>query len=470
MINEAIAPENKIFVNRTLNLNHIKLIGFDMDYTLVTYNVPEFEKQAYQIVKDKLVDDYDFPEEIRKFEFDPDFIIRGLVIDTYNGNILKVNRYGFVRAASHGTRFFSFSDMKKHFGPNSIDLTDNRYYTAHTLFSLAEGYLYAQLVDYYDDKNIKIDYQYLFNQVRKCLNDAHQEDKLKGEVVKNPQRFLIKDKRIASALLKFKKFGKKIALITNSDYDYSRQVMEYCFGDFLSYPWQDLFDLIIVAANKPNYFLGQQKYLRVDRETGLLSNFFGSIEFNGIYQGGNAAILEKHLKITPSEILYLGDHIMGDVVTLKETIGWRTGLVVQELADEVPALKKCFSMHTKIKETMELKEELENESLALKEKYFDRNSKYTAADKQRWEELKQAISEIDEKLTELIVGCQKYFNKYWGEVMRTGNEPSRFATLVERYACVYMSSIANLDYYSPFKYYRSQRRIMAHDPLKSEHG
>ena len=48
--------------------------------------------------------------------------------------------------------------------------------------------------------------------------------------------------------------------------------------------------------------------------------------------------------------------------------------------------------------------------------------------------------------------------------MRAGNEISRFATLVERYACIYMSGIANLYYYSPFKYYRSQRRYLAHDP------
>ncbi|EKD83632.1 MAG: 5'-nucleotidase, partial [uncultured bacterium] len=51
-----------------------------------------------------------------------------------------------------------------------------------------------------------------------------------------------------------------------------------------------------------------------------------------------------------------------------------------------------------------------------------------------------------------------------GEVMRAGNEISRFATLVERYACIYMSGIANLYYYSPFKYYRSKRRLLAHDP------
>lgn len=80
------------------------------------------------------------------------------------------------------------------------------------------------------------------------------------------------------------------------------------------------------------------------------------------------------------------------------------------------------------------------------------------------EEVKVKIFKIDEEIRELIFESQKGFNKYWGEVMRAGNEVSRFSLLVERYACIYMSAIANLYYYSPFKYYRSQRRLMAHDP------
>ena len=65
MKSNKIASENKIFVNRTLNLNSIKLIGFDMDYTLATYNVPAFEEKAYQLVQDKLIKEYGYPEEIR---------------------------------------------------------------------------------------------------------------------------------------------------------------------------------------------------------------------------------------------------------------------------------------------------------------------------------------------------------------------------------------------------------------------
>ncbi|HPT46316.1 MAG TPA: HAD-IG family 5'-nucleotidase [Candidatus Rifleibacterium sp.] len=464
MKEKEIPCKNKIFVNRTLNMNTIKLIGFDMDYTLVTYNVPAFEAKAYEILKEKLIRDYKYPEDIKSFEFNKDFIIRGLVIDTENGDFLKVNRYGFVRVAAHGSRFYSFEEQKEKFGPNSIDLLDARYYIVHTLFSQAEGCMYAQLVDYYDSNNHKISYRKLFTEVRKCLNDAHQEEELKGDVVSNPAKYLIQDQHIVDALLKFKKFGKKLALITNSDYEYSRKVMEYCFGPYLKTPWQKLFDLVIVSANKPDYFTTRNRYLRVNPETGTLSNFYGPIEWNGLYQGGNAAILEKNLNLSPSEILYLSDHILGDVVTLKETIGWRTGLVVQELAEEVPILEETMRIHQQIAEKMAEKESLEDIALEHREKMYLKEHDRSEASRRKYEDVKDRLIKLDDEIRDLIIASQKGFNQYWGEVMRAGNEISRFATLVERYACIYMSGIANLDYYSPFKYYRSQRRFLAHDP------
>ena len=463
MTEKSVSSDCKIFVNRTLNMNSIKMIGFDMDYTLVTYNVPAFEAKAYEILKEKLIREYKYPVVIRDFVFQNDFIIRGLVIDTETGDFLKVNRYGFVRIASHGTRFYGFEEQKEKYGPNGIDMSDSRYYIVHTLFSQAEGCMYAQLVDYYDSISQKVNYRQLFLEVRKCLNDAHQEEELKGDVAKHPEKYLIKDQRIVDALIKFKKFGKKLALITNSDYEYSRKAMEYCFNPYLKMPWQKLFDLVIVASNKPEYFTARNRYQKVDPETGLLSNFYGQIEWGGLYQGGNASILEKHLDLKPSEILYLGDHILGDVVTLKETIGWRTGLVVQELAEEVPILEKTQLLHQKISDLMAEKERLEDQSLELREKMWLKAGDQDSARK-KWEEIKAKLIKVDDEVRDLIFATQEGFNRHWGEVMRAGNEISRFATLVERYACIYMSGIANLYYYSPFKYYRSKRRLLAHDP------
>lgn len=512
----------RVFVNRTLNLNSIKMIGFDMDYTVATYNVPALEGKAFELVVERLIKVKGYPEEIRQLTFDPEFVIRGLVIDQERGNFLKVNRYGYVKRATHGTRPLTIDEQKKIYDTRGIDLTDPRFYIIHTLFSLAEGCLYARLVDWYDTVQKPANLATLFKDIRTLVDEIHQDGSLKGFVIREPHKYLIQDRKTVEALKKFRHYGKKLALITNSDYEYSQAVMHYCFDPFLpKSSWQNLFHIIVVASNKPGFFLHSQKFLRVDPKTGLLSNFHGPLELGGIYQGGNARTFERDLGLQPSEILYLGDHILGDVITLKKTTGWRTGLVVQELASEVPALEANRELQARINALMAEKDQLENASYAIKEELWDRTDRtrrpssaeparppdarprgtgplrksgasqthdhpaanspdlhLPAADlkmlstsdlEARRDLIRERIAGLDEQLTALIDQEQQKYNRYWGEVMRAGNEESRFATIVERYACIYMASIGNLAGYSPFKYFRPPRRYLAHDPLPFAH-
>ena len=102
----------KVFVNRILNMRKIKLIGLDMDHTLIRYNSEKFEALVYELVKEKLVEIKHYPQQIKKFQFNYNDAIRGLVIDTKNGNILKLSRYGAIRQSYHGTKAISFSDQQ----------------------------------------------------------------------------------------------------------------------------------------------------------------------------------------------------------------------------------------------------------------------------------------------------------------------------------------------------------------------
>ena len=410
---QPIPASNRIFVNRTLNFNQIKLLGFDMDYTVVTYNVPAFENAAYKIVRDKLVKIHHLPREILRLEFDSNFIIRGLVIDIEKGDLLKVNRYGYVKKASHGTRFLTMEEQKEIYQNAGIDWADPRYYIIHTLFSLAEGCIFAQLVSFFSEKGTLVNFKELFKQIRVCVDDAHPEGSLKGQVIKYPEQFLIKKPLLIEALKKYRKYGKKIALITNSDFEYSRAAMNYCFAPFLSEPWREFFDLIIVAANKPIFFQAPVKFLRVDAKTGSLSNFHRPIEWGGIYQGGNARALERNLDLTPSDILYIGDHIYGDVVTLKEAVGWRTGLVIQEMETEVPMLEKHLHGHPTVLRKMEEKEALETHFYQLKEQgWKTHRGSHPAQDKQR-DVLREKLGRLDEEISHLITEEQKDQNPFW---------------------------------------------------------
>jgi hypothetical protein len=81
------------------------------------------------------------------------------------------------------------------------------------------------------------------------------------------------------------------------------------------------------------------------------------------------------------------------------------------------------------------------------------------------DKLLKEIAEIDKKIGGFIRQQQRVFNPYWGEVMRVGIEESYFAYQVDRFACVYMSRLADLLEMSPRTYFRSPRRPMAHELL-----
>ena len=82
------------------------------------------------------------------------------------------------------------------------------------------------------------------------------------------------------------------------------------------------------------------------------------------------------------------------------------------------------------------------------------------------EELTALFSDIDKVnaiISELLDQHKKFFNPYWGEMMRAGLEESRFADQVEKYACIYMTKVADLISYSPRTYFRPFRRTLPHE-------
>jgi hypothetical protein len=105
-----IPIERNIFTNRTLNMRSIQAIGYDMDYTLIHYDVKHWEWAMYEYLKRKLLE-LGWPVE--NLEHVPEMIIRGLVIDKKFGNIVKPNRFGYVKRAFHGTKPLDFGSMRK---------------------------------------------------------------------------------------------------------------------------------------------------------------------------------------------------------------------------------------------------------------------------------------------------------------------------------------------------------------------
>lgn len=453
-----------IYVNRTLNMKQIAALGFDMDYTLVRYDSQAFEEMTYKEIQKKLIEVKNYPTVIGQLKFKFNLAIRGLVIDKPHGNVLKLSTYSKVKHAYHGLKEIDFKSQQKIYQGLVIDLNDSdRYSIVDTTFSISYCTMYMQMIEL-KDKHPELnlpDYKTIENDILEALDISHRDGTLKSQVKKNVKKFIIQDPEIVSALERFKKHGKKLWVITNSDYEYSRLLLDYSINPFLKEHkhWSDLFNIVVTAASKPRFFTDKMPLLQVDPVSGLMRNHHGKIE-DGIYQGGNAQTIQKSSGFTGEQILYLGDHIYGDVLSIKKTCNWRTALVIEELIEEIDALEKSDALSEEINSLMMDKVEFEQKLDALFDKEIEKGKK---PDKEKIQAHFQKIEKVDKKIGKLIRAHSQFFNPYWGETMRAGVEPSRLAGQIEKYACIYMAKISDFAEYSPRTYYRPRKKTLPHE-------
>lgn len=452
----------KVFVNRTLNLKKIRYLGVDMDHTLVRYNSENFERLSHTTMVQKLLK-RGYPEALKKLEFDYNFAIRGLVVDRKMGNLLKLNRYTAIRASYHGLKPLDFKTHQKLYKSTYIDLSNTDYLAVDTSFSISLANLIAQIVELKNtDTSAKYpEYGQIADDVLDVLDEAHRDGSLKDEVKKNLDHYIIKDGHLVEGLEKFRRHGKKIFVLTNSDYHYTKLLLDYAVQPFLKEhkSWQDLFEIIITFASKPKFFYENQKYLRVNPEDGSMTNMEGKLT-PGIYQGGNAKKFTSDLGLDGDDILYIGDHIYGDILRLKKDCNWRTAMVIEELDVEVDNNKQAEPVNQEIEVLMHKKEPFEDE---LTDLMTNRIEKHVPVDEKQIESLQKTISEIDGQISQLIKKQQAMYNANWGQLMRAGNEESYFAYQLDRYACVYMEKLSDLTDLSPRTYFRAPRRPLAHE-------
>lgn len=452
-----------VFVNRTLNLKRIKYIGFDMDHTLVRYKSANFERLAHETMLRKLVSSKGYPEKILDLQFSFDRAIRGLVIDKVKGNVLKLSRHGAIRVSYHGLKPIDYREQRKLYGSTYVDLRDPNYDTVDTTFSIAFAGLFMQLVDFKDNHpELELpSYHQIADDLNFSLDQAHRDGSLKDRVRENLDQFIIIDAEMVRGLERFKIHGKRLFVLTNSDFSYTKLLLDYCITPYLENhkSWQELFDFTLTLAAKPRFFTDKTAFLKVDHETGSLSNIEGPLAA-GIYQGGYAQSFTQDLQAEPDEILYIGDHIYGDIVRLKKDCAWRTALVIEELEAEIGKNKQAAPITKEIDKLMAEKIPLEIQVDELISQQIETSSR---DNEPLVQELIQKINKIDRAISGKIKELQKIYNPYWGEVMRAGIEESYFGYQVDRFACVYMSKLADLVMLSPRTYFRSVKKPLAHD-------
>jgi HAD superfamily 5'-nucleotidase-like hydrolase len=465
-------PQRGIFVNRTLNLRSIRAIGYDMDYTLVHYRVDEWEQRTFAHARDRLAA-AGWP--VAGLEFDATSVIRGLVIDLESGNLVKATRFGYIIRAAHGTRVLDYNELRREYAGAVVNLGEDRWRFMNTLFSLSEASLYVQLVDLLEAGTLPggIGYGELYQAVRDAIDASHRDGLLKSEILADPDRFIDLDPDIVLALRDQRRAGKRLMLVTNSDWDYANEVMTYAFNRFLpeEEAWRGLFDMVIVSANKPEFFTSSNPlYKVVDEDRALLQPHHGPIEPGGVFFGGSARLVEASLGVSGDEILYVGDHVFGDVHFSKAVLRWRTALILRELESEVGALIDFLPRQRRLSELMERKARLEAELSALR--LAAQRTRLGYADSpldvaevpQQLSRVRKDLAALDDEIAPYAIEAGRLRNEAWGPLMRAGADKSLFARQVEGYADIYTSRVSNFLYPGPFAIFRTDRLDLPHDP------
>src|SRR5262249_16287143 len=265
---------------------------------------------------------------------------------------------------------------------------------------------------------------------------------------------------------------------------FTEKMMTYLLGDAMpEYPsFRHYFDVIIVAAQKPAFFQERRPIMQRDGAEARAATM--PLERGAIYEGGNLHDLERRLGVTGDPILYVGDHIYGDILRSKKESSWRTAMIIQEMEAEVLAHESCREQHAKGGELEERREELEDQLRFYQQRYKDLSRKLdddgspkngngksngSPIDAERGrvkravERIRGQLRAVDAELGNLERDIDRRFHPYWGSLLKEANETSSFGDQVEEYACIYTSRVSNLLAYSPLQYFRSPRDLLPHE-------
>ena len=131
-------------------------------------------------------------------------------------------------------------------------------------------------------------------------------------------------------LLGLKKAGKIVFLATNSGFEYTSVLLEYQLGT----DYKICFDYLITDAQKPDFFTKSIPFRDLDEKGVHLLSRVEYIQRQHFYANGNISQFVQQLNIRKKDVLYVGDHIIGDV-NVSRNEQCRTLFVCEEIKNEV---------------------------------------------------------------------------------------------------------------------------------------
>lgn len=100
----------------TFKLSDYNCVGFDLDNTLLRYNITNMMKMEYEMLAKYMVEQKGYSKEFLYQDIDLDFMQKGLIVDFAHGNILRMGHGAKILNAAHGTRIMSDAEIVAVYG------------------------------------------------------------------------------------------------------------------------------------------------------------------------------------------------------------------------------------------------------------------------------------------------------------------------------------------------------------------
>ncbi|XP_021422124.2 5'-nucleotidase domain-containing protein 2 [Oncorhynchus mykiss] len=443
-----------IYANNEVDLDEVEIYGFDYDYTLALYS-NTLDTMIYNTARDFLVKHYKYPEGISKYDYIPNFATRGLHYDIQKGLLMKIDAFHYIQLGTVYRGLNPVPDeevLELYGGTNHVPLEEvSGFYGKGPVmkqfmdvFSIPEMTLLAAANDYFNSNDIEYDPGHLYKDVSDAIGMVHIKGYMYKWIMQDLEKYILRGDETYAVLHRLASHGKKLFLITNSPFSFVDKGMKYMVGK----DWRELFDIVIVQADKPHFFNSCGKpFRRLDSNGDLQWDKITSLDKGQVYKQGN---LFDFLRLTGwrgSKVLYFGDHLYSDLADLMLRHGWRTGAIVPELEVE-----------TRVVNTEQYAQGLT--WLQALTGLLERMQMH------RDPESKKVLQDWLKEREELRAVTKNLFNPHFGSIFRTCHNPTYFSRRLCRFSDVYMASISCLlNYDLSYTFYPRRTPLQHEAPL-----
>jgi len=316
-MNEPHSHEPRVRVNRPVDPSAIRAVGFDLDHTLAVYDDDRVNALAAAETISYLVEDHGYPEALRDIQYDGRRTARGLQLDLPHTTINKLDEEHRVLRARRAGQWVD--DIDSAYDADALAWPN--VHTIHSPFDLPTVFLYDEISRVLTEADGNVDGPQLCRDIRRELNRAHTEGRLKHEIMENIGAFVRPLPGFAEHLRQLRGQGVNVFLLTNSGLEYALALLDYVFPGRSQPEWPELFEFSFVDANKPAFFDGTGAGLPIRHGRG---------DRGIVTRGGGSGIIGSEFRSQPHEVLYVGDHAAFDIAPAVAR-GWRTVHVVPEM-------------------------------------------------------------------------------------------------------------------------------------------